>query len=124
MLFIARPNTVNHGVTLQKVFLAQQGMCLLMARVSTNQFANNTLTAVFIYPALRRVHLQQGAALMHFRLFGLNQRGKQDCDNEDLGLHPLLLATALSGLSLAAHWSLLLCRDAEDRKVTVVYGPR
>src|SRR6266478_1122345 len=74
MLFVPWANTVNHAITLQQIFLTQQSVSLLVSRVGTDEFADNALTAVFVHTTLRRVHLQQGATLMDFWLFGLGKR--------------------------------------------------
>ena len=72
MLFVHGPNTINHSLALKKVFLAKQGVRLLVRRIGAYYLADKALAAVFIYTTLRRVHLKQSTRLMGLGLFGLS----------------------------------------------------
>ena len=53
MFFVPGADALDHSFALQEVFLAQQGVGLLVSRVSAYQFPDNALAAVFVHAALR-----------------------------------------------------------------------
>src|SRR6266705_1426427 len=64
-------------------------MSLLVGRIRAHEFTDHAFTAVFVHPALGRVHLQQSSALMGLRLSCLRHRRKQNCYDENVEFHCL-----------------------------------
>src|SRR5437660_5390043 len=78
MLIVPRADAIDHVLALQQVFLAEQFAAFLVPGIGAEHFAGKALTVFFVNATCHRVHLQQRACLIVFRLLGVAQGSKQN----------------------------------------------
>jgi hypothetical protein len=59
MFLVPGTNAVDHSFRLQQIFLAQEFVLLLVSRIRAQNLTHDAFTAVFVYAAGHRIHLQQ-----------------------------------------------------------------